>query len=1058
MKEKMKKRNQVRIFSFNFLSLVIKNISAKAIANSINEKEEEIPKSKPKKILIQIPKEEPKIKVEENKTENKFENLSKRQLKKAKKKQKKKEKKELLLQKAKELSKRFQKEHPPIIVNPIMPSPPEFIRDEEALKKKYETTIDYPSILEQSFKTNSNGEIISYLFQLEPTSNIPSDILDFGLLFPQVVPFQITLPLMIYGNSSYDYKEYKLRFVNQIILQKKDFLKIVLFYLQIIYIFFSNDANYYEKPNESKAEEMIDYLLGRKIKKLCSNQSSKKYLIVPLKSNSSNGELSLNEKILDNCCQISKLNEDYKKNYNLQVLVNNFKVMQKKDPYSDLKSIFLGHPEKIYINDFYKGRAQYKIIDFIFMDDSVDTFFNKISSGDEERKITIKRNCELKSRLGDLKKTEQTAKAKDILFEMSIKPNVFTNFSSLAGFRKKYSSEKDKIIKDKVIAYVEDLNQNYNKHQYLFIKYGYEKTMKATKEEGNKEKKKENIPPKKFNNLVPLRHLLPNFYFFHQRKQIFYFPSLLYTLEYFLTPIKLMNRFGFKIEDDYTKIPKENLFFDKYNYFLWGLTCTSAEQNFSYEHLQSLGSSVMKFLSALFLYESNIKGMLNGNFVVGNLDKTRGFFLSHNYLFEKTKELGFDKHILRKRLQYENYTFPLFENTMETNFVTNPTGHQISECFESILGAIFMHCNDLRPCVKLLKAFSFFQCKKYDNKVKIFKDINTSYKLFMDALPKLNITKYKYPPFKKINYEVTFGEIFSLYNINLFSSEEIKTYEDLQKNCLTYEFKDNHLLVNALTHKSLRNQNGFDYENMEFLGDSILDTYIDASIMNIFGPYLYKLENKKLSEKEFNELPPEEQLLKLKEEKAKVLSDNKKRNFVKFFIGSNNFLAKISILLNLPKFINITPLEEIAYKELIKKERPEILKERVNPMKKDNYTKIIADVFESLIAAIFLDSDLKTVFKFLDRIYGPFISYCAFNLDKIIPSIKDKFLAIFLKARKANPDIKTSLKADRKTYETIITFGGEIICKGKGETKDDSEEDAYNEGLKILERKYEFLV
>ena len=132
-------------------------------------------------------------------------------------------------------------------------------------------------------------------------------------------------------------------------------------------------------------------------------------------------------------------------------------------------------------------------------------------------------------------------------------------------------------------------------------------------------------------------------------------------------------------------------------------------------------------------------------------------------------------------------------------------------------------------------------------------------------------------------------------------------YSDLQKN-IGYEFKDIQLLKTALTHISYANDNNCEsYERLEFLGDAVIELVVSDYIYNNCD-----IDSGKLS--------------KLRE------------NMV-----STENLNIISIDLNLEKFC------------LKGKSLPKLSK------------KNTADLFESVVGAIYLDSGMQNAKKVIDK-------------------------------------------------------------------------------------------
>ena len=141
-----------------------------------------------------------------------------------------------------------------------------------------------------------------------------------------------------------------------------------------------------------------------------------------------------------------------------------------------------------------------------------------------------------------------------------------------------------------------------------------------------------------------------------------------------------------------------------------------------------------------------------------------------------------------------------------------------------------------------------------------------------------------------------------------------KTIKELEK-IINYNFKRNELLEKALTHKSydnLRNN-----EKLEFLGDRVLGLVISEKLLE-----------------------------KYPEEKEGII-DKKFANLV-----NKRTCVQIAKKINLKKFINFGS----SHKKL------------------DRSTdKIISDCLEAIVGAIYLDSGLKSVEKFILSFWKDFL-------------------------------------------------------------------------------------
>ena len=206
----------------------------------------------------------------------------------------------------------------------------------------------------------------------------------------------------------------------------------------------------------------------------------------------------------------------------------------------------------------------------------------------------------------------------------------------------------------------------------------------------------------------------------------------------------------------------------------------------------------------------------------------------------------------------------------------------------------------------------------------------------------------------------------------------------LQKK-INYTFKDISILKQALTHSSINSKKN--YQRLEFLGDSIITHFITDWLYNKFT-----LDN--------------EGQLSIK--RAQLIN--------------KNYLSKISKSLHLDKYLFI--------------EKNIIISD-----------KIYTDILESLIGAIYLDSNYKTVSKFLNNfIINNFINFNnhvdykgalnRYRQKKLIPQLiintsKNFSKNIFITTIKLNEDnhfygfgrnkIEAEQRASKLAYEYIKT-------------------------------------
>lgn len=220
-----------------------------------------------------------------------------------------------------------------------------------------------------------------------------------------------------------------------------------------------------------------------------------------------------------------------------------------------------------------------------------------------------------------------------------------------------------------------------------------------------------------------------------------------------------------------------------------------------------------------------------------------------------------------------------------------------------------------------------------------------------------------------------------------------------------YSFKNKNLLILALTHKSYAHEKkktdpASNNERLEFLGDAVLEHSVSA--------YLY---NKKPLMKEG------------------VMS--KKRSEVVCESSLSNIIKKLEI----QKYLLLGKCE---------------LNTKI-----DNKDALIADMFEAILGAVYLDSNFDVANKYCINILKDEIEE-TLNSDERDFDYKTKLQEMLQK--KGNADIKYILineggREHNKTFHSEIYFNDKKIGEGSGKSKKESEQMAAQEGLKSFEAK-----
>ncbi|QEK12025.1 ribonuclease III [Crassaminicella thermophila] len=217
-------------------------------------------------------------------------------------------------------------------------------------------------------------------------------------------------------------------------------------------------------------------------------------------------------------------------------------------------------------------------------------------------------------------------------------------------------------------------------------------------------------------------------------------------------------------------------------------------------------------------------------------------------------------------------------------------------------------------------------------------------------------------------------------------------------NLLGYTFNNINLLNEALTHSSYANENkkrNLKYnERLEFLGDSVLSIVI--------SDYLY------------NSLPnlQEGELTKIR---ASIVCEPS--------------LAECSINMDIGKYLLLGKGEEVTGG-----------RQRVS---------VLADTFEAIIGAMYLDGGLTNVKQFIlrslkktieDAIEGKIFKDYKTHLQEIVQSVNTEKI-MYEVVNEEGPD-------HNKVFYVHVKIGEKVLGKGSGKSKKEAEQNAAKEALK----------
>lgn len=212
-----------------------------------------------------------------------------------------------------------------------------------------------------------------------------------------------------------------------------------------------------------------------------------------------------------------------------------------------------------------------------------------------------------------------------------------------------------------------------------------------------------------------------------------------------------------------------------------------------------------------------------------------------------------------------------------------------------------------------------------------------------------------------------------------------------------YKFRNSLLLAEALTHPSLsfeRKTFHFDNQRLEFLGDAVLQLVVTHHLYRLFPAF------------------SEGQLTKLRSR-----------------IVSREGLKKHALALGLGDYLMLGRGEEAS--------------------KGRERASTLADAFEALIGAIYLDSDLETVRRFILRVAGDELGALAREPGEHNP--KGELQEIIQAMSPASPgyEVVSETGPDhRKEFVCRVLWEGKELGRGNGQSKKQAEINAAAEALK----------
>jgi ribonuclease III len=224
-------------------------------------------------------------------------------------------------------------------------------------------------------------------------------------------------------------------------------------------------------------------------------------------------------------------------------------------------------------------------------------------------------------------------------------------------------------------------------------------------------------------------------------------------------------------------------------------------------------------------------------------------------------------------------------------------------------------------------------------------------------------------------------------------------YQEFQR-YISYSFKDQSLLRQAFTHKSYKSENQCpwgDNEILEFLGDAVLDLCISH--------LLFEKSGHNITEGQYTK--------------------------TRAFLVNKNQLSALSKDIGLNKYI-LLGIGEIKQNGSEKK-------------------SILANVFEAVLGAIYLDGGLKAARTFVDLCYVDVLMDMSFSESlKDYKSSLQEFTQKNYNQRPVYPLLDSYGPDHDKRFIIGVEFQGKIIAESTGKSKKDAEQNAAKKALEYL--------
>ncbi|CAO3629586.1 unnamed protein product [Mucor hiemalis] len=377
-------------------------------------------------------------------------------------------------------------------------------------------------------------------------------------------------------------------------------------------------------------------------------------------------------------------------------------------------------------------------------------------------------------------------------------------------------------------------------------------------------------------------------------------------------------------------------FIDK-DLMLEAYTASSARMEMDYQRLEFLGDSVLKFITTIRAF------VQFPSFNEYDLTEERMSMISNKALFKTAKKLHIYQYLTSQNIPLRLWRPPHFTSPEDSPEIIKKLKFQklsdktLADVVESTLGATYLSNRDLNQCLTACQSLEVPL-----NDILQWSDFQTKYDKGLLAKREYMMRFQQ----KKLN-----GCIIGTVDTNTEPSD-ISRIEEI----LGYRFRTPSLATEALTHASCIDSNTGSYQRLEFLGDAVLDYCVTN--------YLFQT---------YSLAPPG------------ILHDLRKSSV------NNEILSVLCIQLRLSGHIRHMSDRLVGAMKDFELECKEAQRRGVDVGEywlNFNAPKVLSDVIESLLGAVFVDSqfDVNTINGLFERLIQPLVDkHISIELMKVHP-------------------------------------------------------------------------